>query len=175
MSYEYLLFNLCVAAGPILASFEEKVHFVSRWPRALLANGIVMVPYLVWDALVAGSHWRFHGDYTLPFRPAGLPIGEWLFFWTVPFACLFVWEVISSRWQRRLTNRLQSVRLLLILVLPPVALLMYATGRTYSFAVLIALAMSALLDRLLNTHLLLQPRTYLYLALVGGLILRLVP
>ena len=79
MKYEYLAFNILVIIGPVLFSFDRRVHYVSRWPVALLVSAIVMIPYIIWDVFVTGSHWWFNENYTLNVRLAGLPIGEWLF------------------------------------------------------------------------------------------------
>jgi lycopene cyclase domain-containing protein len=94
MAIEYLLFNLIVIIGPILRSFEPRLHFFRLWPQALLSAAIVGLPFLVWDSLVSGRHWWFNSEYTLPLRIAGLPPGEILFFFTVPFAIIFTHEVI---------------------------------------------------------------------------------
>ena len=83
MKFEYLLFNLVIIAGPVLAQFNRQIRHLSRWRLKLLVNGVVMIPYIVWDALVTGSHWWFNKTYTLDFRWLGLPIAEWLFFITV--------------------------------------------------------------------------------------------
>ncbi len=94
MIYEYLLFNIAVVAGPLAMSFERNLRFVRKWKYAIPAVLIAAVPYWAWDIIVAGTHWTFNEAYVLPIRLAGLPVEEWMFFITVPFASLFVWEVV---------------------------------------------------------------------------------
>ena len=84
MRAEYLLFNLAVIAGPLCLSFYPPSFFLDRWPRALRGVATIALPFLVWDALVAGRHWDFNPRYVLGIRLAGLPIEEILFFFTVP-------------------------------------------------------------------------------------------
>ncbi|MBN2709458.1 MAG: lycopene cyclase domain-containing protein [Calditrichaceae bacterium] len=96
MKAEYLLFNLIIIAGPVALSFDRRVHFISDWPRAFLAALSASVPFIVWDILVEGRHWWFNPEYTLGFKLAGLPFEEWLFFITVPFACVFIWQVLAA-------------------------------------------------------------------------------
>ncbi len=171
MNFEYLLFNLVVIAGPVVSEFSLRIRHVSRWRLKLLASGIVMVPYVIWDAIVTDSHWWFNEAYTLDFRFLGLPIEEWLFFITVPFACLFVWETLprSDRWLTRLKS-LQHVRNVLYAALP-IGLWVFSTGKQYTGLMLGCFGFVGLMDMLLRTDLLLRRKTYLYLLIVAGLIL----
>ena len=130
-----------------------------------------MIPYVIWDILVAGSHWRFNTAYTLDLRLLGLPIGEWLFFLTVPFGCLLVWETLPhvDEWLTRLKS-LRYFRTVLYVALPA-GVWIFSTGKQYTGLVLLCFGLVGLADTLLRTDLLLQPKTYLYLAIVAGLIL----
>jgi lycopene cyclase domain-containing protein len=170
MKYEYLLFNIIVIAVPLIFSFEKRVHYVSRWSMAVLASLIVMIPYIIWDAMVTGSHWWFNEKYTLDFRLAGLPIGEWLFFITIPFACLFIWEILAYYLTNQIIAKLKFLRIFFLFGLP-MGLFIYGTGKEYTALVLIFLGVAAVIDLVLKKDIFLQPRTYPYLAIVSGLIL----
>ena len=170
MKFEYLLFNLIVVAGPVGFQFNRQIKQISHWRVKLMANGIVMVPYVIWDALVTGSHWWFNEAYTLDFRLLGLPIEEWLFFITVPFGCLLVWETLPETRLSMQLRPLRHIRTVLYATLP-IGIWVFSTGRQYTGLVLCCFGMVGLADTLLRTHLLLQPKTYLYLAIVAGLIL----
>ena len=129
-----------------------------------------MIPYIIWDALVTGSHWQFNTAYTLDFRLVGLPIEEWLFFITVPFGCLLVWETLPDARLSRQLRPLRHVRSVLYAALP-IGIAVFSTGRQYTGLVLCCFGLVGLVDTLLRTHLLLEPKTYLYLAIVAVLIL----
>ena len=171
MKFEYLLFHLVVIAGPVASQFTRQIKSVSRWRLKLRVSAIVMIPYVIWDVLVAGSHWQFNTAYTLNFRLFGLPIEEWLFFITVPFGCLLVWETLpqTDRWLVPL-KPLRHVRSILYVALP-VGIWVFSTGKQYTGLVLCCFGLVGLVDTLLRTDLLLRPKTYLYLAIVSGLIL----
>lgn len=171
MKFEYLLFNLTVLLGPVASQFSRQIKSVSRWRLKLRVSVIVMIPYVIWDALVAGSHWQFNTAYTLDFRFFGLPIEEWLFFITVPFGCLLVWETLPQvdRWLARLRS-LRHIRNVLYAALP-VGIWVFSTGKQYTGLVLCCFGCVGLMDMLLRTDLLLRSKTYLYLAIVAGLIL----
>ena len=171
MKFEYLLFNLAVVVGPVASQFSRQIKSVSRWRLKLRVSVIVMIPYVIWDTLVAGSHWWFNETYTLDFRLFGLPIEEWLFFITVPFGCLLVWETLPQvdRGLARLKS-LRHVRNVLYAALP-VGMWVFSTGKQYTGLVLCCFGLVGLVDVLIKTDLFLRPRTYLYLTIVSGLIL----
>lgn len=161
MKIEYLLFNLLVFAGPAAMSFEKQIYFFSKWRRAGLAIAPVALPFIVWDAAVTGRHWRFNSAYTLDWRVAGLPLEELLFFFTVPFAALFVWEVIGFYLPDR--NSAVAGGFAVLLGLAPLAgLLAFLSGREYTGIMLVALGLTAALDRLLQTRLLSGRRVLYY-------------
>ncbi len=167
MKFEYLLFNLIVLVGPTVAHFNPEINQISQGRLKLRTNGIVMIPYIIWDVLVTGSHWQFNEAYTLDFRLFGLPIEEWLFFITVPFGCLLVWETLPRLGQLK---SLRHVRTALYATLPG-GIWVFSTGRQYTGLVLCCFGFVAVADILLRTDLFLQPKTYLYLAIVSILIL----
>ena len=170
MKLEYLLFNLIVIVGPVVSQFNRQIKHISHWRLKLITSGIVMIPYVIWDALVAGSHWCFNKAYTLDFRLLGLPIEEWLFFITVPFGCLLVWETLPDVKLSARLRSLRHVRTVLYAVLP-IGVWVFSTGKQYTGLVLCCFGIVGLADTLLGTDLLLQPKTYVYLAIVSGLIL----
>ena len=171
MKFEYLLFNLVIIVGPVVSRFSRQIRQISHWRLKLLVSGIVMIPYITWDAIVAGSHWWFNEAYTLDFRLLGLPIGEWLFFLTVPFGCLLVWETLpgADSWLVQLKS-LRYIRAVLYTALP-IGVWIFSTGRQYTGLVLFCFGLVGLVDMLLTVNLLLKPKTYLYLGIVSVLIL----
>ncbi len=163
MRAEYLLFNLVIFGAPLLLSFLRPQDVLDRWRRALVAAAVIAFPYLVWDALVAGHHWWFNPRYTLGLTLFGLPLGELLFFFSVPLACLFTWECMANT-----RERLALAWLYPVLILGPVIVGggQLAAGHGYTGLALIALGVAVLLDIGLRSFLLLRPRFWLF----GGLV-----
>ena len=58
MAEEYLVFNLVVISGPLVAAQHAATTFRRRWLTALAAIVVVAVPFVVWDVLVTGRHCR---------------------------------------------------------------------------------------------------------------------
>ena len=165
MKLEYLLFNLLVIAGPLGYSFEKQIRFRERWREAFPAIFLSLAVYVVWDSAVTNRHWYFNTAYMLDVRLLKLPLEEWLFFITVPYACLFVKEVLGLVFKNRFVRGLEWVRIACFALLP-IGVFVFQTGKEYTGLVLIAFGVVAFLDRQLRTDTLLQTRTYWFLASV---------
>ncbi len=93
----YTLISLLILAGPLALSFDSRVAFYQYWPGVFAAVLLVGGSYLAWDVyMTAKGHWRFNPRYTGSKHILGLPLGEWLFFLGVPYACLFIYEVAAA-------------------------------------------------------------------------------
>jgi len=165
MKAEYLIFNVVVLIGPLALSFEPTIRFIKQWKAIVGAIVLSMIPYIIWDSAVANRHWFWNVHYTLGPRFLRLPLEEWLFFVTVPYACLFSREVLRKYLPNSTKRELEWVRVGCFALLP-LGLLIFRTGREYTGLMLMALGAVALLDRQLKTDLFLQTRSYWYFALV---------
>jgi len=96
MKYTYLLLNVLTIAVPLMRSFEPKLHFYKKWRCYLPALSISAIFFLVWDYLKTSyGIWSFNGDYTIGLKWGVLPLEEYLFFISVPYACTFIYETVS--------------------------------------------------------------------------------
>ncbi len=90
---EYLLINTLVLVIPLLFSFENKIRFIRYVVPFLISFFIVGGIYITWDIFAASAgEWGFNPDYLLGINLFGLPLEEILFFVTVPYASIFVYE-----------------------------------------------------------------------------------
>lgn len=170
VNYEYLLFNLTVVVGPFVLSFLPPVYYVRMWPKVFTALLLPLVYYVTWDILVTGRHWWFNHQYTLEMRLANLPVGEWLFFVTVPFSCLLIWESLGHYYGEKKLVQLQPVYRWLPLAIPA-GILLFWFGKEYTGLVFLTAGLLPFLERLLKTSVLIKAKTYLFLAIVAALIL----
>ncbi len=93
---EYLLINILIIIFPIVLSFEKKLKFYKNLPYVFLATFIVGGVYIYWDVLAtARGDWAFNDDYLIGLRFFGLPLEEILFFITVPYAMIFLFETFN--------------------------------------------------------------------------------
>ena len=166
MKGEYLLFNLLVVAGPLVLSFWGPTYFVHRFRAAAAALVAAAPPFILWDALVADRHWFFNPQYTLDLRLAGLPPGELAFFLTVPFACLYSWEMLLKPERGRTIEGLR-VLYLPLLGLAPVGLYLFSVGLEYTGLTLLSLALVGLIDLVSGVRVLTHSRFLPFVALVA--------
>lgn len=93
----YLIINMLIFLPVLILSFRTDVK-PHKHPMALLASYLlVSVPFIIWDiwATTAG-HWSFNSDYIMGPSFRGVPLEEWLFFITVPFAMIYTWGVVKK-------------------------------------------------------------------------------
>lgn len=97
MTATYLLINLLSIAVPFAYSFTAHSGFSKQFGRAWTAILIVAIPMLVWDVIfTARGVWSFNPAYYLGFTLLGLPFEEILFFFCIPFACLFIYDAVKK-------------------------------------------------------------------------------
>jgi lycopene cyclase domain-containing protein len=93
--YYYLLINIFTISVPLIRGFEPRIRFFSRWKGLLLGLIAAGIPFIIWDVIfTAKGIWGFNETYLTGFKLINLPIEEWLFFITVPVACIFIYEVL---------------------------------------------------------------------------------
>lgn len=96
MSY-YFWILLGTIAGPLLLSFDKKVHFYTHWKSFAIATIIVASGFLIWDEYFTQLKvWGFTPKYLSGIYLGHLPLEEVLFFVLVPYACLFIHEVLKA-------------------------------------------------------------------------------
>ena len=165
MKTEYLIFNIIVFAGPLLFGAMRPFYFINRWKYTIVPILIPAIFFLIWDSIVADSHWHFNDKYVLGITFFNLPIEEILFFISVPFACLFTWEMIIRRSEVKELMWINKIRRYLYLLIP-IGIWFFISGKHYTGLATSFLGLAVLLDQLLNTNIISQKRFYLYLLLV---------
>ncbi len=118
----YLLLDGITLFFPLILSFDSKVHYISSWRNVFIASSVIAIPFLLWDVFfTANGIWGFNQDYLVGISIAGLPIEEILFFWVVPFSCVFIYECTkyyfrNSDWGM-LNKSIQIIMVLYVLLL----------------------------------------------------------
>lgn len=94
--FTYILINIFTILIPILYSFERKVCYVKKWKALFPALLVTSLFFLVWDCIfTAKGIWGFHKPYLIGINIGVLPLEEILFFFCIPFSCVFIYEIVS--------------------------------------------------------------------------------
>ena len=92
---------------------------------------MVSTCYLLWDILVtARGEWSFNGKYLTGVQILNIPLEEVLFFITVPYSCLFIYEVVLYATKGSKFRLPASVIIAMILALLASSLAFYPQGYT---------------------------------------------
>ena len=93
----YALLHLVSFLPVFLLSFDRKVHYYMRWKAMAIPVLVVACFFIAWD--VVFTHWKvwgFNDQYLSGWHLLGLPWEEWLFFFTIPFASIFIYECLRA-------------------------------------------------------------------------------
>ena len=110
------------------------MRFIKHWKAVLCSLSIVATVFLVWDAIfTANGVWGFNPDYNLNILLFGVPIGEWLFFFCIPYASIFVHYSLAYFKPTLLISEkiTKYITVFFILILLPVIFL--NTDKAYTF------------------------------------------
>lgn len=95
--YTYLLLNIGTLFFPLVLSFDKKVAYYKTWKFLFPAIAIVGAFFIIWDVwFTKNGVWGFNEAFLVGIEIIYLPLEEWLFFVTIPFACVFIYECLRG-------------------------------------------------------------------------------
>lgn len=104
--WAYFYLHIFTFVPVFLLSFDKNVHYYHKWKPLLPAIAIVGGLFIAWDVFfTAQGVWNFNERYFANIRFLHLPVEEWLFFFTVPFACVFIYECLNFYLKKDLLAR----------------------------------------------------------------------
>ncbi len=93
--YLYFYLLLISVAYPLLQSFEKKLKYYKKFKSLGVATLTMMLLFIPWDIWFTKYEiWWFNSEYITGAKLWHLPIEEILFFVIIPFACVFIYEVV---------------------------------------------------------------------------------
>lgn len=93
--YTYFLILGASFLGPLALSFDKKVAYYTKWKYLLPAIIIPALLYMAWDMYFTKQGvWWFNEKYISGIHIGNLPLEEVLFFFIVPYCCVFIYECI---------------------------------------------------------------------------------
>ena len=126
MKNTYLLINFLTVLFPVILSFDKRVRFFQSWKYIFPGLFISGLLFLFWDYLFTiYGVWSFNPDYVKGIYFLNLPLEEILFFVTVPFACIFIYECLNYYIKRDLLESVSVYITYLLIVLCAVLLILF--------------------------------------------------
>jgi lycopene cyclase domain-containing protein len=93
--YTYFIILLLSLLGPVALSFDKKVAFYKQWKFVFSAMLLPALFFIVWDIVFTRSGvWSFNPAYTTGICIVNIPLEEALFFFVVPYCCVFIYECV---------------------------------------------------------------------------------
>ncbi|TXB62862.1 lycopene cyclase domain-containing protein [Phaeodactylibacter luteus] len=108
--WAYFYLHILTFLPVLLLSFDRNVHYYKKWGALFPAIIVVAAIFIGWDVFfTAQGVWGFNERYLAGWHLLGLPVEEWLFFFTVPFACAFIYECLNFYVKPDLLGRAEKV------------------------------------------------------------------
>ncbi len=130
----YFYLHIFTIVPVFLLSFDKKVAFYKTWKYLFPAIFIVGAFFIFWDAIFTYKGvWGFNDTYITGWKIFHLPIEEWLFFFTVPYACVFIYACLIAYFPNDSFLRI-SDKLSIILIVVFSILAISNWGKIYTFS-----------------------------------------
>lgn len=82
---------------PLLLFSLRKTWGISVKKQILYSFLFVSFPFIIWDVVATRfGHWAFSEKCTLGFSFMGVPLEEIMFFFAIPFGCIYAWEALNK-------------------------------------------------------------------------------
>ncbi|MBN2275645.1 MAG: lycopene cyclase domain-containing protein [Bacteroidales bacterium] len=141
----YSLINICVITLPLILSFDKRVAFFKSWKYIIPSIAITAMLFIIWDSVFTFlGVWRFNPIHVGSAHLLGLPLDEVMFFIIVPYASLFIYDVLKEYVKKDLPERItRYFATTLIVFLIIIATVYHA--RLYTFICFILLAVTLII------------------------------
>lgn len=138
MAYTYALVLILTVIICFVASFDRRLRFDRHFGAYLLAALVVAIPFIAWDVwFTARGVWWFNTDYTLGVVVAGLPVEEWLFFFFIPFSCVFTYYCFDKFFKLDWLSSFNNIIVFVTVIVCAVVALLHP-DKIYTFVTAIA-------------------------------------
>ncbi len=142
--YLYLLILAFSFIVPIIYTFHKRLKFYKNFKSFILGFSLMFFVFIPWDIWFTDlGVWGFNERYFLGLSIFGLPIEECMFFFVIPYVCIFTYHVVYTLSK---PSRVSSIKLtyflsILLFVLGIVFLEKWYTSITFiSLSVLLLIS-----------------------------------
>lgn len=141
-NFTYLILDVLSVSVPLACSFEHKLQFWKKWKFYLPALLGTAIFFLIWDFFkTKHGVWSFNSNYVLGIYWFGMPLEEYLFFLTIPYACTFIYETLEKFLTKPLLPVFTS-KILLGLSFVSIVMSFFFLDKTYTWSVLFGVSIA---------------------------------
>ncbi len=109
----YLYINFFTILVPFLFSFHKKLKFHLHFTSFLKASALVALPFIAWDAYFTSKGiWGFNESYISGIKILQLPLEEILFFFCIPFSCVFTYHCLQLFFKLEWPEKVEQITIL---------------------------------------------------------------
>jgi lycopene cyclase domain-containing protein len=146
----YLGVNAFCLFGPLILSFDKKVAFYKTWKAFIPACLLTLLVFILWDiAFTDIGVWGFNPEYLVGIDIFNLPLEEWLFFITIPYACVFTYEVLKVRLPKFKLSAVWTKRVAYLIILFSLIMIVLNPEKLYTASAFLFLLILTLKHRFL--------------------------
>ena len=161
----YLLINILIIFFPLILSFDKNLKFYKKVPYVLQSIAFISTAYIVWDVIATKrGDWAFNPEHLIGFYILGLPLEEILFFITVPYACIFIFETVSFYVKEKKLNFNKKLSIIPAVILIVLGIIFYDQNYTFTVSIFAA---AFFIGAVLFNELLLASRNFWITILIG--------
>ena len=126
--YTYLLINIFSISIPLIASFDKRLNLHKQWKYLFPGMFITHAFFVAWDVLYTyWGIWGFNPKYLTGINLINLPIEEWMFFISIPYACVFTYYSLNYLFKKDYLGKYANgISLVLAAILITVAVFNYS-------------------------------------------------
>jgi len=141
----YFLLLLVSGIVPLSLSFDKRLRFFKSWKYVFPSIFTVAVVYITFDVYFTKmNYWGFNPEYLSGIYLFQLPLEELLFFVVIPYASIFLHESILEYFPQVKLGRKFNKILVSTLILLSVVLVIFNSGKSYTFYIFTKLAVALL-------------------------------
>ena len=142
MKYTYLLIDFFTISIPFIYSFHPKLQFHRTWRAFFPAVFLVGLIFVLWDMYFTHlGVWGFNERYLTGIKLFNLPVEEVLFFFCIPYACVFTFHCLDIFFKKEGSKKMERI-VTGIMIAVFVSLAIFYFERIYTSTTFFALALT---------------------------------